>query len=448
VVVIDADVFDDLFGEAVGYNRRGLPGAGMAEQDGPASPVAFAPQSLPSAASNDREKRVTTGAQPDDLVTGSQRDWRAVRRMLKERRHELAAAAVELYPEVQRVDGTGLLFRPAWLSAAPVELGQLQLDWVEHTVAPAITGSDAASSPGLLPDEAGRRFGTYADAIGALDRPALFENRAIYRLLAVDFADAGGGRLSLTSGRYFEAISVGEALAHEFAAATLNHGQVIDLEQLPLRAAIGDPCDLSRRPASVAITTLTLRRESSGDVGFLLHWRDPAKVTHAAGMYQVMPVGIFQPADDAAGSVRQDLNMWHSMVREFSEELLGGSEDYSRFGSPIHYEQWDFHRRLTQARQRGDLQVSTLGVGVDPLTLVADILTVAVFDADFFDDIFGGLVGTNSEGQIVSEYGTAGFAFTETSVGRFSSGQEPMQDAGSAVLKLAWKHRQSPALTL
>jgi hypothetical protein len=191
-----------------------------------------------------------------------------------------------------------------------------------------------------------------------------------------------------------------------------------------------------------------LRRESSGDVGFLLHWRDPAKVTHAAGMYQVMPVGIFQPADDAAGSVRQDLNMWHSMVREFSEELLGGSEDYSRFGSPIHYEQWDFHRRLTQARQRGDLQVSTLGVGVDPLTLVADILTVAVFDADFFDDIFGGLVGTNSEGQIVSEYGTAGFAFTETSVGRFSSGQEPMQDAGSAVLKLAWKHRQSPALTL
>lgn len=391
---------------------------------------------------------MTTGVQPDDLVAESQQHWRAVRSMLKERRHELAVAAVELYPEVHRVDGTGLLCRLAWLPGGPAELGQVELDWVEHAVAPAITGSDAASSSGLPLDASGQRFGTYADAIGALDRPALFENRAIYRLLGADFGGGGVGRLSLTSGRYFDAISVGEALAHEFAVATLNHGQVTDLEQLPLRTAICDPCDLSRRPVGVAITTLTLRRESSGDATFLLHWRDPAKVTHAAGMYQVMPVGIFQPADDAAGSVHQDLNLWHSMAREFSEELLGGSEDYSRFGSPIHYDQWDFYRRLTEAWQCGDLQVSVLGVGVDPLTLVADILAVAVFDADCFDDIFGDLVAVNSEGQVMSEDGTAGFAFTETSVSRFVTGREPMQAAASAVLKLTWKHRRSAALDL
>lgn len=384
---------------------------------------------------------MTTGAQPDDLVTESQQHWRAVRSILKERRHELAAAAAELYPEVQRVDGTGLLCRPAWLPTAPVELGRVELDWVEHASAPAITGSDAVFSAALPLDEGGRRFGTYADAIGALDRPALFENRALYRLLDADFGDAGGGRLSLTSGRYFDAISVGEALAHEFAAATLDHGRVTDLEQLPLRAAIGDPCDLSRRPVSVAITTLTLRCEPSGEATFLLHWRDPAKVTHAAGMYQVMPVGIFQPADDAAESVRQDLNLWRSMVREFSEELLGGSEDYSRLGSPIQYEQWDFYRRLTEARQRGDVKVSALGVGVDPLTMVADVLAIAVFDADFFDNIFGGLVAANAEGQVMSENGAAGFAFIETSLSRFVTDREPMQAAGSAALKLAWKHR-------
>ena len=74
----------------------------------------------------------------------------------------------------------------------------------------------------------------------------------------------------------------------------------------------------------------------------MLHWRDPAKVTHAGGMYQVMPVGIFQPADENPVSVRPDLSLWQCMVREFSEELLGKSEDYGRFGSPLAYEQWPF----------------------------------------------------------------------------------------------------------
>jgi hypothetical protein len=388
---------------------------------------------------------VTTGAQPDDLAIESQKHWRAVRSMLKERRHELAAAAAELYPGMAGVDGTGLLCRPTWLPAEPVELGQIELCWVDDAAPPAITGSDAVASAGLPVDVGGRRFGSYAEAIGALDRPALFENRVIYRLLDAELGDAGGGRLSLTSGRYFDAIGLGEALAHEFAAATLSHGHVTDLDQLPLRAAIGDPCDLSRRPATVGITTLTLRRESSGDATFLLHWRDPAKVTHAPGQYQVMPVGVFQPADDGAGSVREDLNLWRSMVREFSEELLGGSEDYSRFGSPIHYELWDFYRRLTEARQRGDLQVSALGVGVDPLTLVADVLAVAVFDADVFDDIFGGLLAANAEGQIVSENGTEKFVFAEASITRSAGDEKPMQDAGAAVLKLAWSHLQSLA---
>jgi hypothetical protein len=45
----------------------------------------------------------------------------------------------------------------------------------------------------------------------------------------------------------------------------------------------------------VAISTLTLRRSAGGDASFPLHWRDPAKVTHAGGLYQVIPVGIFQP---------------------------------------------------------------------------------------------------------------------------------------------------------
>jgi hypothetical protein len=135
----------------------------------------------------------------------------------------------------------------------------------------------------------------------------------------------------------------------------------------------------------VAISTLTLRRSPAGGATFLLHWRDPAKVTHAGGMYQVGPVGIFQPASGTPGSERGDLSLWHAMVREFSEELLGAPEDYTSDNGPFRYDQWDFNRRLTDARDAGKLSVWCLGLGVDPLTLVADILTVAVLDPGVFD---------------------------------------------------------------
>jgi hypothetical protein len=385
-----------------------------------------------------------TGVRSADIHQ-SQQQWRSVRGALKEHRHELSVAAGELYQDVARVEGTGLLCRRAWLPDAPIELDDLRLGWVDNARPPPVAASSAESLPVRSLNDAGEPFDTYADAISVLDRPALFENRSTYRMLDTDLSFPGG-RMDLTIGRYFDSISVGEALAHEFAAAMREHGKVRDMGHLPLRSAIGDPCDLSRWPASVAITTVTVRHTRAGDATFLLHWRDPAKVTHAAGMYQVMPVGIFQPADDSPASVRHDLNLWHSMVREFSEELLGGTEDYARFGSPVEYEQWDFYRRLTGARQVGKLRVSILGLGVDPLTLVTDILTVAVFDADVFDDVFDRLVTVNSEGLVVNDDGADGFALTEESVGKFTGGSQPMQAAGAAVLRLTWKHRRSLSL--
>ncbi len=52
-------------------------------------------------------------------------------------------------------------------------------------------------------------------------------------------------------------------------------------------------------------------------------------------MCQVIPVGIFQPADDNLVSMRSDLSLWLSMAREFSEELLGTTEEYGNLGSPL-----------------------------------------------------------------------------------------------------------------
>ncbi len=147
---------------------------------------------------------------------------------------------------------------------------------------------------------------------------------------------------------------------------------------------------------------MTLRRSGPGQASFLLHWRDPARVTNAGGLYQVMPVDIFQPADDNPASVPHDLDLWHGLAREFSEELLGAPEDYAGLGSPVRYEQWPFFRRLTQARHTGGLRVWIVGLGVDPLTMMTDILTAAVFDAELFDEVFAGLVAVNSEGRVIT----------------------------------------------
>ena len=296
----------------------------------------------------------------------------------------------------------------------------------------------------------GSRYPGYADALAALDPPALFDNRPSYRLLAADLT-GGAGHMDLSLGRYFDGVNVGEALAHEFAGAWPDAPGLVTADSLPFRELIGDPCGLSRRSAMCAITTLTLRRTPAGDASFLLHWRDPAKVTHAGGLYQVMPVGIFQPADDNPASVRSDLSLWRSMAREFSEELLGTPEDYRDLGTPLDYGRWPFYRELAAAREAGKLAVSCVGLGVDPLTFAADILAVAVFDSDVFDRVFAGLVAANAEGRVIGPGapavpgtpGVPGVPFTGEAIRWLAGGAASMQAAGAAVLQLAWQHRSS-----
>jgi hypothetical protein len=378
-----------------------------------------------------------TSPSPDD---DSPAQWLSVRRALNANRYELAALASRRYPATPRIASTPLLCRQEWIPDRPLDLDEVRLNWASHAPLPAVNGTEAESAHVRPVSTAGERYPAYADALGAIAAPALFENRACYRLLAADLADSNSS-MSLGCARYFDGVSIGEAIAHELAQTWLADQAVTAASNLPLRELVGDPCDLSRRTAIPAITTLTLRRGHPGDASFLLHWRDPAKVTHAGGIYQAMPVGVFQPVDDTTESERNDLSLWRCMVREFSEELLGTSEDYSALGTPVDYDCWDFYQSLTAARQAGKLNVACLGIGVDPLSLAVDILTVAVFDGDTFDAAFGNLVTANAEGRVVSEHDATGVPFTREAVARFAEGGEPMQAAGAAVLSLAWQHR-------
>jgi hypothetical protein len=362
----------------------------------------------------------------------------------------LAARAAGLYPDLPRVAGTDLLCWPGWLPPAPLDLADVTLDWISAPPPPAVDATGRAIAHVLPRSGTSQAYPTYAAAIGALDRPALFENRVCYRLLDADLrGPAAAGRPGLRFGpaRYFDAVNLGAAVAHELAARAFPGPRAAaeppTLADLPLRASVGDPCALVRRSAITAVTTLTLRRAAGGTASFLLHWRDPARVNHAGGLYQVMPAGIFQPVSEAPAALRHDFSLWRCMTREFSEELLGGSEEYPTSAGRLDYGNWAFHRELAAAREAGTLRVRCLGLGVDPLTLATDILTVAVFGAAAFDRVFGGLVAENAEGRVVTQDGSAAIPFTRASVDRFTGGGEPVQTAGQALLRLAWQHREA-----
>ena len=305
------------------------------------------------------------------------------------------SSAARDYPESAAVEGTPLLSTPRWLPDAPIPLDHIALRYTPDAAFGGITGTEPVVQR-LLPVRAdGTRYRTYSDAVAALAAPGIFENRCTYRLLRADLHS--NPHMVFGRGSYFDGIDVGDAAAHEFTAAKLG-----EIATQDLRAAIGDPCDPARRPVNVALSTLTLRHDrTTGAVTFPLHRRDGATVGHAGGMYQVLPVGIFQPAGEQPWNAENDFSLWRCIVRELAEELRGEAEDYETHRGPIDYDAWPFADHLTRALAAGQVRAYCVGIGVDPLTFATDILTVVTIDAPLYDELFGHIAASNVEGSIL-----------------------------------------------
>ncbi|MGH3911068.1 MAG: helix-turn-helix domain-containing protein, partial [Pseudonocardiaceae bacterium] len=214
-------------------------------------------------------------------LTESQREWLRVREYLRQRRYDLGQAAAQEYPDLPKVEGTVLLTRPEWSPAEPIPLSAIDLQFAPDIPFTGLTGTDplAASVCPVRPDDS--RYPSYSAAMADLAAPAVFEDRSTYRLLDADLPGPRG-RLVFGRGSYFDGADLGEAAAHEYAVAQRTGSQT------PLRTAISDPCDVTRRPTNIGIAALTVRHDrSGGEATFLLHWRDPAKVGHAGGLYMV-----------------------------------------------------------------------------------------------------------------------------------------------------------------
>lgn len=363
-------------------------------------------------------------------LSSSERDWLGVRSYLQRHRYELAQRAAAEAPPGSAVAGTGLIGCDDWDPSVPIRVQGLSITFAsEDGSSPDLEGLAGAVANTLPARPDGTRYSRYSGAVRELAAPAVFENRRTYRLTG---ADLGGDvpALAFGRGRYFDGIDTGEAAAHEYAASRLNG------RPATLRTMIGDPRDLTRRPANLAITTLTLRLDrAAGKASFLLHWRDPAKVGHAGGMVQVIPVGIFQPSRDGEQHERHDFSLWRCMTREFAEELCGHSENYGTGNGPIDYESWAFARRLATGLADGQIRAWCLGLGADPLTYALDLLTVAVIDSDLYDELFGAGLQANTEGTIL-----AARDFTTAAI-EDAIADNPMQAAGAAVLRLAISRR-------
>lgn len=381
---------------------------------------------------------------PIEPAQDSQDDWRATRRHLNQHRHDLAKHATSLYPDDVRIGRTTLLAPAAWIASEPLRLEDIDLE-LETTAhrAPNITGAEPETSPTRPLRRPGQQYDRYTSAIRYLDQPTLFENRPSYRLLDVSLV-GHSGQMLFGMGAYFDKLDVAEAVGHELAAYHRKTSTNATLRDLPFRSLIGDPFDPDRRALLPAVTTLTLRRKRThGTASFLLHWRDPHHVATAAGIYDVIPAGEFQPSSVAWWDQANDFSIWRNIVREFSEELLGTPEHDGSRSAPIDYSVWPLYRTLDAARDDGKVSVYVLAVAVDALTLAATILTVAVIDDDVFDDVFRDTVDINSEGLVVSgddSNAGNGLPFTEPMVRRFIE-REPMASPGAGCLELAWRHR-------
>jgi transcriptional regulator with XRE-family HTH domain len=379
----------------------------------------------------------------DEHVASSQREWLRTRRMLNQHRPELTQLAAQLYPSSIRLADTGILMPEEWRLDRPVDLSSIDLT-LRDAPPPPVTGRHEETRslrPLVAP---GRHYDKYHRAMRDLDRPRLFENRVCYRLLGVEWpsftVQAG---LTVGHMRYFDMIDVGEALAHEVALASIDRDGNIKEDRcswnrLPFRRLVRDPFDLQAYPLMLSISTLTIRRSRAGAT-FILLRRGAGQVAIAGGMLSVMPTGVFQPASILPAPDSPDFDLWRNMMREYSEEFLGNPE-HDGSGDPIDYASQEPFRSLDAARRTGKIRVSCLGAGIDALNFVGDLFTVAVFDADVFDEVFDELVELNEEGTVTSGWDRQQFIFDGPTIHDLLA-TEPMAPSGAACLYLAWQHR-------
>lgn len=136
--------------------------------------------------------------------------------------------------------------------------------------------------------------------------------------------------------------------------------------------------------------------------------------------------------------MRNDFSLWRNIMREFSEEFLGNPEHDGSGARSVDYAREEPFGSFDRARADGRFRLWHYGLVMDPLTLGASQRTVAVVDAEVFDQLFKSVVATNDEGRVVGANGRSDMPFTGEAIDRL----EPRLSSSSlTLLRLAWRDR-------
>lgn len=383
----------------------------------------------------------------DRVVNASQEMFRDIRSDLRERFGALSRLSADLHiearPSLGRIGGSDLLVDETMEPPSPIPLSEVQVEWDDTN--PPFDPSLMKASRRILPRRTRwEKFPSYSAALSSLMPPAIFENRFSFRLVAAEWRSPDGPKLVLGIGKYFDVIDQGEALAHELAAATRRApASVPTWRRLPMRDRLkADPLSVASRAVLPSIGTLTIRRTPDGQGTYFLMYRGVGQVAIGEGIYHIIPGGMFQPASISPLGYRRDLDMWRNIMREYNEEMLGAPESTGDSGIEIDYTQPPYSD-FEQALSDGSLRVWSFGMGLEPVNLAPCLLTIAVFEAQAFDDLFSSIVERNDEGVLITgprTEGVMGMPLDEAEVSNLLNACQ-VAPIASALLHLALRHR-------
>ncbi|MGW5741750.1 hypothetical protein [Amycolatopsis sp. NPDC003861] len=348
--------------------------------------------------------------------------------------------------EAARTDWTGslpILTKPGWLFDPPLPLTSVNLTLLEPTEDDLELKRTLAKAARALPRVRGvRSFTSYTEALKKLERLGSLYDGQIYRLLGVH-AEARRLDLTFSTGCYFDHLNTSLVLTLEAAARHLAGRR--NILRGRYRRWLRDPFEIHRRSPGLGVNTLTIRR-SPGLSTFFLHRRDGSFVAEGPDIVHVIPAGEFTPSDIGLGAVRQDFDLWKSIMREYGEEFLNVEEAFGRGGRPIDYQREEPFCRLDEAYRRGELTVQVFGFGLDLLDWKPSLYTVTLIDAPVFDRLFCEMVPTGPEGTVIVGPEGHGIPFTEENI-RLYVEHPGTVNAGAVCLELAWRHREALGLT-
>lgn len=337
---------------------------------------------------------------------------------LRDNQVRLGLRAHQARPSDVHYQDIPLFTKPGWILPAPTPLESVRITLgpMERRVSATPRKLRGLSLAGPL---------RYSEALQKLNPDSPYFNGTIYSPVRIDVSD-GALEIGFETGKYFDYIDTSEVLAF---AASLRRGA-----NLRVQREQTDTFALEGRVASLGVLTLTVLTGGS-QVEMLLHKRS-GKFAVGDALYHVVPAGEFAPSDIGLAAIHEDFDLWRNIMREYAEEFLGMPDAQGKGGRRIDYANSSPFKDLSAARSDGRLRVYALGVGLDPLTLKPEFLTIAVFDRDCFDEIFPRPFAVTDEGTILE-----GIPFNEKSIDEYL-GHSGVRSGAKACLKLAWEHRQ------